>query len=310
MQSKGRYALQITGVTPVLVIDGASENSPFACPRAPAIYANHSAKPNAAFQCMLVPRPSKHEVRKRMYLVATEPIEAGAEIRVNYGGSYWCGAIPPETRWRDLRVRPPPPTAEEPVFDLSTALNETEVTLPWEGAEGGDSRLRVLVPMLTQNPSAPRASVQVNWAMVSTHLPGRSGLECRERWQILTREAWEAANSEGSGNDSDASDAGGSERREQRERCVVLGCRRKLLRCHGAKDVGSTVGRATEAHVLCVPCLDRWFISRNELRQQRGLAALTRRSCPVCMSELRTANGDVRGDGAMILGMQKLEWSW
>jgi hypothetical protein len=223
MQTKGCYALQIPGVTPVVVIDGASENSPFACPPVPAIYANHSARPNAVFQCMPVPRPGKDEVRKRMYLVAKEPIEAGAEIRVDYEpekpGSYWCGAIPAETRWRSLRVIPPPPTAEEPVFELSRALEEGEATLPWAGEKGGDARLRVLVPLLTQNPSAPKASVQVNWAMISTHLPGRSGHECRERWQVLTQEAWAAANSESSGDDSDGDNAGGSsDGSEQRAR--------------------------------------------------------------------------------------------
>jgi len=49
-----------------------------------------------------------------MWLVATERVEAGQEIRIDYedgmeGESYWWGAPPPETGWREHRVPPPPP---------------------------------------------------------------------------------------------------------------------------------------------------------------------------------------------------------
>jgi hypothetical protein len=61
-------------------------------------------------------------------LVATESIEAGAEIRINYedggeisgdnGGSYWKDAPPIETStWRLTRVPPPPPSLDEPVYN-------------------------------------------------------------------------------------------------------------------------------------------------------------------------------------------------
>ena len=50
-----------------------------------------------------------------------------------------------------------------------------ESPLPWPGKEGGDARLRALVPLLLKgNPS--------NWSLIATHVPGRSGRECKERW--------------------------------------------------------------------------------------------------------------------------------
>lgn len=53
--------------------------------------------------------------------------------------------------------------------------------LRWCGPGGGDERLAHLVPrLLRANPT--------NWATISTHLPGRSGRECRERWSEIRRE--------------------------------------------------------------------------------------------------------------------------
>ena len=54
--------------------------------------------------------------------------------------------------------------------------NQRSAVLPWEGAAGGDARLRVLVPMLRaeRNPS--------HWSLVATHLPGRSARACRDRY--------------------------------------------------------------------------------------------------------------------------------
>ena len=138
-----------------------------------------------------------------------------------------------------------------------------------------------------------------NWAAVATHVPGRSGRECRERWQALTRQATALALEASSSDDGET----------PRERCVVLGCKRQLLRCRGAREVGMAVGKAEESHVLCAPCLERWFVAQNELRAQHKplpLPALTRRSCPVCRNELRS----LRGDDGSHLGLQKLEGTW
>ena len=95
-----------------------------------------------------------------------------------------------------------------------------------------------------------------------------------------------------------------------RDSCIVLGCRRRLLRCHGEKVVGDAVGCAERGHVLCVDCLNRWFAAQNELRQQQNLMALTRRSCPVCQTELRSAHSTLRSDRRYVLGLLKLGWSW
>ena len=57
-----------------------------------------------------------------------------------------------------------------------------EPPLPWEGAGGGDERLRHLVPLMSRAAGSA-------WALVSTHLPGRSGRECRERWSNLIQAA-------------------------------------------------------------------------------------------------------------------------
>ena len=113
-----------------VVIDGACENSPFSCPQSLATFANHSRKANAVLEDWPVPDPGPCELHVHMMLVATEPIEPGCEVRINYehgGSSYWntreMGFTPAETGWRAIRVRPPPPLPEpEPIFDRLTEL--------------------------------------------------------------------------------------------------------------------------------------------------------------------------------------------
>ena len=107
--------LEVPGTN--FVIDGACENSPFECgPHSPAIYANHSRLPNARIESWPVPRPGPFEVRQHMVLVASEHIDAGQEIRINYEGgeeaSYWeaIGHTPIESQaWREVRIHPPTP---------------------------------------------------------------------------------------------------------------------------------------------------------------------------------------------------------
>ena len=315
LQKMGSYVLQIPGANEV-VIDGASENSPFQCPCSPAIYANHSTAPNARIEMWPTPRPGSLELRQHMVIVATETIAAGKEIRINYeymDGTYWKGTPPAETTWRALHVTPPPATREQPVVNRLAELQAAAASgraapacakprdhgegLPWEGEDGGDVRLRVLVPLLatkTYGFGGVLSRISYNWAMVATHLPGRSGRECRDRWLQLVHTAMVEAQADCDSDDDDS------------ERCVVLGCKRQLVRCHGIKEAGSSVGVAEESHVLCVPCLERWFASQNELRREQKLPERIRRSCPICQAELRV----VRGEANLHLGLHKIDWSW
>ena len=262
-----------------------------------------------------------------MVIVASEPIEAGREIRINYEHdnteSYWRGEPPAETSWRQLKVPLLPPSLAEPVInrlaelqaaaaseqpcssidhflppDGDTGGSDGGIVLPWDGPRGGDERLRKLVPLLSTvvTRAGARVSDLKHWAMVSTHLPGRTGRECRDRWLVLCRMLWAEAEM----SDEEGQDGG------PKERCCLLGCKRQLLRCYGIKQAGSAVGCAEESHILCVQCLERWFAAQKELRREQGVEQNMRRSCPVCQAQLRA----VRGEEGYHLGLQKLEWSW
>mmetsp|Transcript_21458 Transcript_21458/g.68538 ORF Transcript_21458/g.68538 Transcript_21458/m.68538 type:complete len:162 (-) Transcript_21458:158-643(-) len=149
-----------------------------------------------------------------MWLIASEDIAAGGEIRVDLktfdGGRR--GTKRSEPAWRKLRLRPPPPGGEEPTFGRptaklrrlcdgasSTVSGEAEdedgfesdseqyvravlSPLPWEGPAGGDARLRRLVPPLQR--VGPSLSDHA-FGLVATHLPGRTGAECASRWALL-----------------------------------------------------------------------------------------------------------------------------
>jgi hypothetical protein len=92
---------------------------------------------------------------------------------------------------------------------------------------------------------------------------------------------------------------------------LIFGCKRQLLRCYGAKtQLGSAMGCAEEGHVLCAPCLERWYLAQNALRAEKGLSPLIRRSCPVCKVELRLAAGEVRTDATFTMGLPRVAWSW
>ena len=203
LHTGGRYVLEVPGTS--TIVDGNSENSPFDLARSAAIFANHSKRPNACIEVWPVLRPEHLGIRQRMMLVASEPIAAGQEVRIDYedggrNGKYWNGNEPPETDWRRARVRTPPPSLEEPVVDrlqqLQAAAARGEIlpplpravgsgpiadVIPWQGPAGGDARLRVLVPLLLQ--SGHDRSI---WPLVSTHVPGRSGRECKDRWATLS----------------------------------------------------------------------------------------------------------------------------
>ena len=126
----GAYALEVPGSG--TFIDGNLENSPAArwnasTERTHAIYANHSRMPN----CRLEHWPRRAAGRDApagqdtLWLVASEPVAAGAELRFDYeegGSNYWQGFPPPEREWRSKTVAPPPPSGVEPSIDYLPAL--------------------------------------------------------------------------------------------------------------------------------------------------------------------------------------------
>ena len=138
-------------------IDGASEQAPFPTPRSLGPYANHSsARPNARYEWRVAGAGMRapHALAGALWVVATERIPPGCEIRVNYEaagseGQYWkaLGIAPSEGNWKEVRLPPLPPAAglagEGGAYGHAPPL-----PLPWEGTNGGDARLRTLVPML------------------------------------------------------------------------------------------------------------------------------------------------------------------
>ena len=176
-------------------INGASEQAPFAdAGRALGTYANHSCgHPNAYYHWRVATKRSPHALAGALWIEATEPIPAGAEIRVNYEaegreGQYWhaLGITPREGNWKEIRLPPLPPAGfsllHEPCPDSAAP------PLPWVGERGGDARLRVLVPLLARECTTSAGYIRPEFfGVVATHLPGRSGLDCYQRWCHLTR---------------------------------------------------------------------------------------------------------------------------
>ena len=335
------------------VIDGACENSPdFGHVRSPAVYANHSRNPNARIETWPVLRPGALEVRQHMMLVAAQPIAAGEEIRINYeegGSSYWdvLGCAPVEGPWRLARVPPPPPSGEDPVYDRLQELQDAAATgqeprsckvpalsapIPWDGASGGDARLHQVVPLLSTN---GREANESAWALVSTHVPGRSGRECRERWKMVRgiddHSGWLRTPATGpvshveaaeammhthqvaalvAAATADSSDDGEADS-STRARCCISGCKRQLLSCFGQRHGDSAVGGAAESHFVCAPCLYRWFASEASLQQEGGVRHHFRRTCPVCKAQLRASSSAIRGDAdRYLMGLLKMEETW
>ena len=96
----GSFLLQIPQSS--VVIDGDYENSPFGAVdgRCVVVFSNHDGRPNARLCTWSTDAELKglgvdetqHEVRERMWLVTTEPVEAGQELRFNYSAGsldYW-----------------------------------------------------------------------------------------------------------------------------------------------------------------------------------------------------------------------------
>ena len=148
-------------------IDGASEQAPFPTPRSLGPYANHSsARPNARYEWRVAGAGMRapHALAGALWVVATERIPPGCEIRVNYEaagseGQYWkaLGIAPSEGNWKEVRLPPLPPAAglageggARPCPSASAAM-------------GGHERRR-------RSAAHPRAN-----ARTSLHLQGRRG---------------------------------------------------------------------------------------------------------------------------------------
>ena len=94
-------------------------------------------------------------------------------------------------------------------------------------------------------------------------------------------------------------------------RCCVLGCKEQLLQCNGLKHAGCAYGCAESPHVVCAPCLGRWFSSQAALRAEKGLPKQTRRTCPVCQVELRASGSEMRGSADQYaMGLKKMASTW
>ena len=106
--------------------------------------------------------------------------------------NYWqaMGKVPVEDEWRSNRLSMlPPPSGAEPLMTWGLPASSPSVgiaspdgvgrlPMPWGGPDGADRRLVRLAPrLLNGNPS--------NWSLIATHVPGRSGAECKRRWGEL-----------------------------------------------------------------------------------------------------------------------------
>lgn len=207
-----------SGANEPVFIDTGGANSPFHVPRLhPASSVGCAGNPNARIEKWTVQDAGATELGERMWLVASEDIEAGAEVRVDlkaFDGGY-RRPRPRDDGWRRVRLTPPPSSGQEPVFDglakvgaaassrppslaagsppdgvveeVGFSDDEDQYATPspypplrWEGPDGGDERLAALVPKLSKLGAH-------KFALVATHLHGRSGVDCRTRWQHLQK---------------------------------------------------------------------------------------------------------------------------
>lgn len=201
-----------------IVIDGNCDSLPgeYQTPRYACIFANHSSQPNAALEYWPDLLAQGHwtdfELSGSMWIVATEPIDAGMEIRINYEGGaqhYWRGGAPKETPWREARapaglVAGSVPRDAAPAMDVLDAIREAadrsraqqkkpqlpapvvkalaqieaEPSPPLPVA-AADARIRMLAPLLA------RTDNRRTWGLLATHVPGWSGRQCHDRWRAM-----------------------------------------------------------------------------------------------------------------------------
>ena len=91
--------------------------------------------------------------------------------------------------------------------------------------------------------------------------------------------------------------------------CMVCTESRELLLCRGYREASECDGRATDGHVLCRSCVERWHVAKNELLEANGELPRSRRECPVCKTELRSST-NMRADSDHCLGLRKLLHTW
>jgi hypothetical protein len=206
-----------SGANEPVFIDTSGANSPFHVPWLhPASMVGCAGNPNARIEKVTVADAGLTDLGERMWLVATEDIDAGAELRVDpkaFDGGF-RGPRPRDDSWRLVRLRPPPSSGQEPMFGGLGSLgagsskppppatespleeraeghafsdDEDQYATPspyaplrWEGPGGGDERLLALLPKLS------KLGIH-KFALVATHLHGRSGVDCRDRWQHLQK---------------------------------------------------------------------------------------------------------------------------
>ena len=81
--------------------------------------------------------------------------------------------------------------------------------------------------------------------------------------------------------------------------------------CYGQKRGGSALGCAEDGHHICAPCLYQWFAAEMTLRAGKGLKLPSRRTCPICKSELLVASSEIRSDSdKYVMGLLKVERTW
>ena len=197
----------------------------------------------------------------------------------------WRGHSPEEDSW-------------EPESNIDDRLVQAFDSGHWAGAK---APRRVAAGASTSGAALPEADD----ATTSAHKRSMARMSHTEaavamaetHRAVATKAAMEAADEEGPG--------GGF------ARCCILGCTEQLLQCNGLKHAGCAVGRAESWHVLCAPCLGRWYTSQAGLRDEFGLLKQTRRTCPVCQAELRTTGSEMRGvAGQYAMGLQKVAGTW
>jgi len=203
--------------------------------------------------------------------------------------------------------------------------------MAWDGAKCGDARLHEIVPLLSINGRDPNQSA---WSLVSTHVPGRSGRECRDRWGLIQDEdaysGWLSTPATAAVSHADAAEAAakahaaaaakavaaaeessGDEDGDASLRCCINGCKAQLLQCNGSKRVGEAVGSAESSHIVCAPCLTQWFAAQTLLLEEGSRRQQRRRCCPVCKSELRAAGAELRANSEQYaMGLLKVASSW
>ena len=93
---------------------------------------------------------------------------------------------------------------------------------------------------------------------------------------------------------------------------MIWGCKQQLLQCFGAKrELGSAIGMAEEAHVVCAPCLARWWAAQSQLYAAKGMRAMVRKVCPCCKCELRsTTETRAEPDRFHSTGLLKVASTW